>query len=92
MYFGSLEGWAIKAKLDLVRVEPFAQLTDPGLVNNKKFGKISKGINFLKSIDSLFKMRILFLKTFSPALFFNIRDPCHNSDFSVIRPISLCFH
>lgn len=49
MYVGSLEGWAIEVKLDLVRVEPFAQLTDPGLVNNKKFGKISKGINFLKA-------------------------------------------
>ena len=33
MYVGSLEGWAIKAKLDLVRVEPFTQLRDPALVN-----------------------------------------------------------
>ena len=26
MYFGSLEGWVVKAKLDWVRVEPFVHV------------------------------------------------------------------
>lgn len=91
MYVGFLEGWVIEVKFDLVRVELFVQFIDFGLVNNKKFGKISKGINFFKSIDFLFKMRILFLKMFFLVFFFNIRDFCYNSDFSVIRLIFFFF-